>query len=286
MALSDYVNDTKQLMNDTFGSFYSQARLPRVINQARRMCAARTGCVRRLITGQSAFGASAQPGFMIPGGAQPGALPDALPQTGFSGSGGSDFNSDFNADFGPSGASLALATGAVTGSLLTIPNVERYPYEGFFNPALQAQHAGCAKVSDSIDLAINWGSMRPSMNYLPWDDFQAYCRAYAVLNTSYPAVWSIDNDGPQGAIWLFPVPSQAGEMELDCFALPADLNTDADFDVIPSGTFRDSIPYAAAGIVYLSTKRYADAQIMEGIFSSMLGIARVSVDAGKTASYY
>ena len=285
MALSDYLNDVQQVISDPFGSFFSQTQTIRYINQARRMCAARTGCVRRLITGQSAFGASAQPGFLIPGGAQPGSLPDASAQIGNASSAGSDFNSDFNSDFGPAGLTVG-AVGAVTGKLMTIPNVERYPYEGFFNPALQAQHAGCDKISDSIDLAINWGSIRPSMCYLPWDDFQAYCRSYAVLNTSFPVVWSIDNDGPQGAIWLYPVPSQAGEMELDCFAIPKNLYTNDDFDVIPTGVFRDSIAYAAAALIYLATKRYADAQIMEGIFSSMLGIARVSVDAGKTASYY
>ena len=286
MALSDYVNDTKQVLSDTFGSFYSSTQLVRWINEARRQCAARTGCVRRLITGQSAYGASAQPGFLIVGGAQPGSLPGASPQIAAANSSGGDFNSDFNSDFSVGGTSSSGAIGAVTGKLFTIPNVERYPYVGFFNPALRAQHAGCDKVTDSIALAVNWGTIRPALTYMPWDDFQAYCRSYAVLNTSYPAVWSIDNDGPQGAIWLFPTPSQAGEMELDCFVLPKPLVSDNDFDVIPEGQFRDSIKYAAAALIYLSSKRYADAQIMESIFSASLGIARLSVDGGKAGNYY
>ena len=285
MKLSLYINDTKQLLGDTYGSFYSAAQLLRWINESRRQCAMRTGCVRRLITGQAAFGASAQPGSAIPGAMQPGGLPPTLLSSAQRGASGGDFNSDFNADFSGGSSSTSGATLVASNQqLMTIPGVERYPYVGFFNPVLKAQHAGCDKVLDAIDLAVSWGTTRPSMRYLPWDEFQAFCRSYSVLNTSYPIVWSIDNDGSQGAIWLFPIPSVAAEMELDCFASPSPLNTDDDFDVIPDG-FDDAIKFMAAGLIYLSSKRYTDAQIMENLFSSELGIARVAVDRGKTADY-
>ena len=107
-------------MNDPNFSFTSKPQLTRWANEARRNCAKRTGCIRRLITGQSAFGASAQPGFAVPGGMQPGALPGAFPQAG------------------------SGTYGAVQNAMMTIPGVERYPYVGFFNPVLQAQYAGCA----------------------------------------------------------------------------------------------------------------------------------------------
>lgn len=262
MALSGLLNDTAQLLNDSNFSFQSKPQLLRWVNSARRNCAKRTGCVRRLITGQSAFGASAQPGFAVPGSMQPGALPNATTQL------------------------ASGAYGAVQNNVMTIVNAERYPYEGFWNPALQQAYAGVDKVIDSIALSVNWGgTTRPTLDYLPWDDLQAYARAYAVLNTSWPAVWSVYNDGPQGEIWVFPVPSQATEMELDAMCIPKDVYTDDDFDVIPAG-MQECLKFGSAALAFMSRGRYAQAQVMESLFADAMGVARVAFDGGKVASYY
>lgn len=268
MPLSTLINDTAALLNDQNFLFTSEKQLLRWINEARRQCADRTGCIRRLVTGQSAFGAMAQPGFAIPGGMQPGALPGAFPM-------------------GTAPTNATPVYGAVQNSLMTIPGVERYPYIGFFNPVLEKTYAGCRAVRDAIALSVNWGGVsRPSLDWCPWDDFQARCRAYAVLNTSYPSVWSVYNDGPQGEIWMFPIPSQAGEIELDAYVIPKDVYTDNDFDAIPEDSFYDSLKFLAASLAFSSTYRYQNAQIMENTFADRLGIARVSVDGGKVQSYY
>jgi hypothetical protein len=291
MSLSWYLNDAKALLNDQNYSFTSQAQLTRWVNEARRNCAKRTGCIRRLVTGQSGFGAQAMPGLFIPGAAQPGSLPGAFPglfPSGIAGGGGSDFNPDFNNDFGPAGSPVTLnqIAGAARNTLQTIPGVERYPYVGFFNPYLKAAYAGVDAIIDTIACSVNWGGVsRPTLDWMPWDDLQAYARAYSVLNTSYPSVWSVFNDGPQGEIWMFPIPSQAGEIELDVFATPLDLLTDSDFDAIPDG-MRESVKFMAAALAFLSTGRYAQAQAMEDRFADNLGIARVAFDRGKTKSYY
>ena len=73
MRLSDYILDTRALVNDQAGLFVSTTQLTRWINTSRREIAKQMGCIRRHLTGQSAFGASAQPGTFIPGAAQPGA---------------------------------------------------------------------------------------------------------------------------------------------------------------------------------------------------------------------
>jgi hypothetical protein len=169
---------------------------------------------------------------------------------------------------------------------MTIVGVERYPYRGFFTPFLTAQYAGVNGIYDAITCAVNWGGVsRPVLDWMPWDDFQAYCRSYSVLTTAYPAVWSVFNDGPEGEIWLFPIPSQACEIELDVSASPSDLNSDDDFDAIPAG-FQEGIKYKAAAIGFEMTGRYAQAQALEDRFADNLGIARVAVDRGKTPSYY
>ena len=84
---------------------------------------------------------------------------------------------------------------------------------------------------------------------------------------------------------MFPVPSQSGDIEADCFVLPKPLNTDDDFDAIPDG-FKEAVKYDAAALAFAASGRYQQAQIMTSYYLDTLGVARVSSDRGKTKSYY
>ncbi len=260
MPLSKYLSDTASLLHDSGFRFTSQQQLAIWVNEARRQCAQRSGCIRRLISGQSAFGASSQPGYAVPGGLQPGALPGAFP--------------------------AGTAQNAAVNSLQTIPGQERYPYQGFFNPYAQQQHAGIKGIIDVIELSVNWGgAVRPTLAWLPWDELQAYARAYATLLESYPYYYSVLDDGENGEIWMFPAPSTTGDIEADAFCVPTDLYTDADYDAIPAG-YQNSIKYGAAALAYLSSQRYAQSQFMSDLFNERIGVAGVARDRGKTANYY
>lgn len=264
MSLQFYLQDTSALMRDQRFLFSSQAQMVRWINEARRDIAKRTGCLRVLVTGQSGYGAGAQPGYFMVGGAQPGSLPDAL-------------NAEDNSQ---------IALDVAQNSIMTIPGLERYSYEGFFNPLIRAQYAGVKGIIDTISVAINWGgNFRPALNWLAWDDLQAYCRAYANQTTSYPSVWSVYRDGEQGEIWLFPVPSQANEMEIDAFCVPSDIYSDTDVDAIPEG-FREAVKYRAASLAFMASQRFQQAEMMEQLFASTLGIDSNATDRGKTPTYY
>lgn len=261
MSLGWYLNDVAALLKDQSFLFTSQNQMTRFVNESRRQLAQRSGCIRRLVSGKSAFGASAQPGAFIPGAAQPGALPGAQPN--------------------------ASANGyASQNTLQTIPGVERYPYQGFWNPYASAQHAGVEGIIDVADLSINWvGSVRPMMVWMPFDDFQAYCRAYATLTTSFPCAWAVMDDGEFGEIWLFPPPSMPCEMEADCFCVPKPLYNDNDFDAIPPG-LRNSIKFMAASLAYMSSQRFAQADYMEQQFLQRIGTAAVASNRSKQPNYY
>ena len=265
MSLQFYLQDTTALLGDQAYLFTSQTQLTRWINEARRHLAKRTGCIERLITGQSAYGSAAQPGYMIPGGIQPGALPGPIPATG-------NPQIAFNA--------------AQTGNMTTLIGVERYPYKGFFNPVLKDTYAGVKGVIDCLELSINWGgNFRPSLMWLPWDDLQAYCRSYANQTTAYPAVWSVFNDGEDGEVWIFPVPSEAGEMEARVICIPEDIYSDDDVDAIPEG-YRDAIKFKAAALAFMAQMRYQEAQGMENVFAQTVGIDTTAVDRGKVPNFY
>jgi hypothetical protein len=92
--------------------------------------------VRCLITGQSAFGASAQNNVAVPSAAQPGALPGGS-QNGTYPNGLTtygDFNNAYNNDYNVNYTyypnpppDYSIAYGAINNSCMTIPGVERYP---------------------------------------------------------------------------------------------------------------------------------------------------------------
>ncbi len=59
MSLQDYIQDCSSLLFDYGLNFTPRAQLIRWINESRRQVAFRTGCIRRHLTGQSAYGAGA-----------------------------------------------------------------------------------------------------------------------------------------------------------------------------------------------------------------------------------
>lgn len=258
--LSDYLTDLGALLRDYSWQFNSREQAIRWINEARRQVAQRTGCIRRLVSGQSAFGASAQPGSFVPGGAQPGALPDPFP--------------------------AGTVAGAASNTLQTIPGQERYSYQGFFNPYAQAQYAGIQGIIDINSLSVNWGgAVRPTLAWMAWEDLQAYARAYATLVQSYPYYWSVMDDGENGEVWMFPAPSTTGDIEVDAYCIPKDLYSDNDFDAIPPG-FSNSVKFLAAALAFMTSQRYVQAEKMEQEFQSRLVTGRTAADRGKTPNFY
>lgn len=247
--LGQYLLDASALLRDSSNLFTSTKQLTRWINRARRETAKFTGCIRVLVAGNAPMGNSAQPGSMIPGAPVPG---------------------------------LDLQT-----KFQTIAGVELYPYD-YANQFLRAQNAGVQSVIDVLDISVSWGSTRPTLNWMPWGDAQAYCRSYNLGVTSYPFVWSCQGDGTRGKVFLFPVPSVGGingEMEWDCVCIPKDLNSDSDYDALPE-SYHDAIAHRAAALAFMASSRFADANIHTGQFLSALGVDRAAAKRGAVADYY
>lgn len=255
--LADYINDTRYLIRDTSAMMVPEPQLIRWINTSRRQAAYITGCLRYLVSGASAFGASAQPGAFMPGAAQPGALPNSAPNA---------------------------LTNQTTNKFTTLPGVELYSFE-MAKPFLQAQYAGVDSFTDLDSVAVSWGSQRPTMVFMPWADLQSYARAYNIGVFSYSFYWSTNGDGANAQVWLFPAPQNAMEMEWDGYCRPSPLNTDSDYEAIPH-PWRDSIKYGAAGMCYLMSQRFGFASLMANNFLNSLGVGRGASDHGKSGNPY
>lgn len=255
--LEQYLVETADLLSDSNNLYYSRVQLTRYVNQARRQVAYRSGCIRCLVSGQSPFGAGAQPGSLIPGGAQPGVLP---------------------------GADADAEDSTPTNSFNTIAGVEQYPF-AYANPYLRQQFSGVKAVVDVVTIAVSWGSIRPAINWIPFDDLQAYARSYNVGVTSYPFYWATNGDGETANLFLFPTPNSALEMEWDTLATPLDLFDDSAHEAIPD-PFRDAVKYYAAFLAYLNSQRHALAKNMLDMCGETLQIGRTASERGRTPSYY
>jgi hypothetical protein len=172
-----------------------------------------------------------------------------------------------------------------TNAFMTIPGVESYPFQ-WANHYLREQYAGADEITDIVDLSVAWGSasFRPTLNWLPWMDFQARLRAWNVLNSAYPVYWATQGDGTNQVVYLYPAASQSLEMEWDVIALPSPLYSDNDFEIL-SDNFATAIKYGAAAMSLINS-RPEQARVMFDNFLDTLGVGREASDFGKSESMY
>lgn len=244
--LQTYITQTRTLIRDKLGLLTSTSDLTNWINEARGQVAQVTGCLEFLAYGMAPYGNSAEPSVMVPGGFTPGS--------------------------------------PLTSNFQTIVGQEKYPY-AMANAYVQQTNAGIEAVYDVTSIAVSWGSMRPALNYMPWEDFQAYCRSYSFLVTSYPTMWSNDGDGANANVWMFPVPCQGLEMEWQVLCSPAPLYSNSDYDAIPA-PFTRAVKYYAAYLCYLSTNRFQQANAQLALFNRCVTVGRGATDHGRVVDWY
>lgn len=262
--LATYLDEVSDLVRDSNYQFTSQARMTKYINSARKQVAIRSACLQALVTGQSAFGVSAQPGYIIPGAMIPGSLPNS----------------------NPNNANEPGAQSTASNTFTTIPGVELYTYN-YATPYLQQQYTGYQAPVFVFNVSVSWGGNRPTLMWQPWDNLQAWYRSWNVGVSSYPFIWSQKGLGESGQVWMFPMPASLdpGEMEWECICTPKPLYTNDDMEAIPV-IYQDAVKYYAAYRAYMSMQRTGMAQIMRGLFDEQLLINGVATDFAHAESYY
>ena len=248
--LQSYIDDTRDLLRDPNGQFFSTPQITRYINRARAQAAQITACVRVLAAGGSPYGSDSTVGTAVVGGFVPGAVGNPQGTTVFN----------------------------------TIVGQEKYPFS-YANALIKSQNAGVKGIMDVMSVSVSWGGMRPTLNWMPWEELQAYCRAWNVNVRSYPSVWSTNGSGETGEVWLYPIPGSVQEMEWLCSCAPAALWSDDDPEAIPS-PYRDGIKYYAAAQAFLASNRTGLAKEMEQVFHEYLILAGAASDRGKIPMPY
>lgn len=302
LVLSEYVTQTRELLHDERGNFYSTAKIQRWVNRARGQCASDNQCIRYLppATASILSASIPTPGTGYTSIALAVSAPDSYGGVGVqatlspiltagaltgvtvtnAGSGYVKTPIVTVTGAGGSGASVALL---LTPHLTTVVGKEVYTYAEA--TAVLGTIPGLSGIIGVQGISASWGSSKPTLDHLDWSTFQAYLRAQSLSNQNFPSVWAQYGQGTLGSVYLYPKPSQVTQMEWDCYCKPADLVDDTSVDLIPY-PWDEACPFYAAHLAFLFSQRFDDARMMLSEFTRRGMLARMNTSPSLRPSMY
>lgn len=153
------------------------------------------------------------------------------------------------------------------------------------NTQVTATNSGAQSIIFCQSIAVSWGALKPTLDYMIWNDFQAYLRSYSVVLQGQPAKWSQYGQGFGGSAYLWPVPSSIAPMDWDCICAPIPLVDDTTVEAIPD-PWTDAIPYFAAYLGLMNSRRPEEAKNMFSTYKEYMSGCRTWSDPMMVPSYY
>lgn len=308
--LSTYLTDLQNLLGvggTTTQNLYTTAQLTNYINKARMQIAGEGQCVRVLtpisngiasiaVTSGGSGYTSAPTVVIVAPDSPSGQLPQfagtqATAVASISGgvvtaitvqsAGAGYFNPGVTLIGG--GGINAAAVASVSPTARTINFQEVYPFSQF-NPLVQAT-AGVDKIVQVNSVNTIWGTFRYTLIHKSFSAYQSYARTYTAGYYYIPTVWAQYGQGTNGSIYMYPIPNDSYQLEIDCFCLPITLNTSTDVEAIPA-QWTDAVPFLAAYYAFLGSQRMADAQMMWQEFEKYMKRARQQAQSHGTINPY
>lgn len=304
-SLNDYLMQTQRFLRDQRQDLIDPGDMVSYINRARREVAMRAQCVRRLtpisgavITASVTAGGSGYtnsptititaPDFPsgqgpFPGGDQATAL--AIVQSGsivavdiaYGGAGYWQPQATIT-DSAGSGAAVSLNLSYLN---QTVASQEQYPFAAVdlsMFPGVQSIYA-----IQSVSLLFS--NYRYSLSCYSFSTYQALIRQWAQQQNYVPAVCAQYGQGVDGSFFMYPIPSQAYQLEWDCLCLPQDMTTNLSQEVIPD-PWTDSVPYYSAHLCYLELQNFNAAKGYMDLFDKNLLRYSQYARPGRATTYY
>lgn len=297
-TLAQYTTNTRILIRDSSSQAVSATILTNMINQARIKTAERGECIRIRASGGTISAVtvtaggtlySSTPTITASGGLGQSAIFTATVVAGVITAitvvdGGFNFTGTVTVTITDSTGSGAIATATINTSMNTVPNQQIYPFS-LLNSTVQLT-TGVDKILKVLDVAVSNGSTKPVLYQLDWQNYQAQCNVYPQQYGNV-AIWAQFGFGDNGSIYLYPIPSQAWEMDWDCVCLPIaiDNSSTAAQDAIPY-PWSEAVPYYAAYLYYEYAQRDEDAKDFYAKWLMRLQTSRASTEGGGVPSYY
>lgn len=272
------------------------------INRARREIAMRTQCVRVLTpsSGQILTTNVVNPGSNytnptvvitppdFPSGTLP--YPNGKQATGIATVSAGTISA-VNIEFGGSGyfqPQITITDPTGTGASIT-PNLsfinllnlgqEVYPFSGIN----MSEFPGVGSPFMVKSLSVVYSNYRYSLPVYSFSTYQARIRQYPFQYQYVPTMASQYGQGTNGSFYVYPLPSQAYQFELDCFCLPSDLIDDSSIEAIP-GPWTDGVPFYAAFLAFTELQNFNSARMMLELFDRELRIYSTSARPGRASN--
>jgi hypothetical protein len=173
----------------------------------------------------------------------------------------------------------AAVTANVAGIMQTVNGQEVYSFSAMAVPT------GVKEVLAVRSISVIYANYRYSIPVSSFSSYQAYVRRYANQYSYVPQAGTQFGQGAAGSLYLYPVASQAYQLELDCSGYPADLLSDTDVEVLPD-PWTQAVPYLAASFCYLELQNLNSAAFYRKMAEDNLGICRCAASPGRTINPY
>ena len=271
MALHEYMKGVQRLLRDQAQTYINPADIIGYINESRRQIALRTQCVRILtpVSGQvvTATITNGGTGYVDPVATI--TAPD-FPDQGTTNPGGAQATAtvtqlggvvtNIDISYGGSGylaptITITDATGPGANATATLnispisQTVENQEIYNFSDLPL-GNFPGVGEVFWVNSVSIIYAAYRYSMMTYSFSTYQALIRNYPKSYLYVPSICAQLGQGTAGSLYVYPVPSQAYQLEFDCFCLPMDLTTDDTPEAIPQ-PWQDCVKWYAAHLAFL-----------------------------------
>lgn len=303
--LSDYQTEVLEYLHDPNNTYYSTTDINNYINRARQRVAARSQCIRLLLSGGTITSLS-----LVSGGS---GYAGTVTVT-FSGAGqqaaatatisGGSINSVTLTNggwgyiagtpvtvtaTGSLGGSNATFNVTVDNSLTTVPGQEVYQFSTANNLVVaQPLIAGVGSVEGVFSVAIAYGAnaaMKPVLDYRIWTEFQAQLRSYNTGLQNYPTIWSKYGQGVNGSIYVWPLPATASQMDWDTWCLPIFLTSNSTPDALQY-PWNTAVANYAAYLAFFNAQRFEDADRMKKEYQEKMLEAVTMANEPMVQSYY
>lgn len=109
---------------------------------------------------------------------------------------------------------------------------------------------GCGSVYMIKSVSLLFSQFRYSLACYDFSTYNSLLRQWSQQWQYVPAVCAQYGQGAGGSFYMYPIPSQAYQVELDCLIIPSDLTDNQSVEAIPA-PWTDAVPLFAAHLSYL-----------------------------------
>ena len=304
-TLFSYMKLVQKLVADTNQSLINPSDLVDYINRARRETAMRSQCLRALppTSGSVATitvtapgsGYSATPTVTIsapdtPSGRQfaPNGLQATAVATAVAGEivnidvtfGGAGYFQPIVTITDPTGTG-ATATAVTSPVLSLIEGQEVYSFADFPLDTFP----GYGPVYGVRSVSVIFANYRYSLPMYSFSEYQAMIRQFATQYAYVPTMCSQFGQGASGSLYLYPLPSQPYQLEVDCYCWPQDLLTDQDVEAIPD-PWTQAVVWLAASYCYMELQNLNAANYYSGLFDRQMPRYRAAASPSRAVNPY